>query len=85
MASLPFTSLFASDQGLFTPEELQSLMEKELSRSQRYGYEVLAIQEPSLIGKLKPSMSSSLPRMAVNAVWRARIGVASSPILAASV
>lgn len=43
MASLPFTSLFASDQGLFTPEELQSLMEKELSRSQRYGYEVVML------------------------------------------
>jgi len=43
MASLPFTSLSASDQGLFTPEELRSLMEKELSRSRRYGYEVVML------------------------------------------
>jgi len=43
MASLPFTSLSASDQGLFSPEELRSLMEKELSRSQRYGYDVVML------------------------------------------
>ena len=43
MASLPFTSLSASDQGLFTPEELRSLMEKELSRSRRYGYDVVML------------------------------------------
>ena len=43
MASFPFASLSASDQGLFTPEELQTLMEKELSRSQRYGYEIVML------------------------------------------
>jgi len=43
MASLPFTSLSASDQGLFTPSELRSLMEKELSRSRRYGYDVVML------------------------------------------
>ncbi|MCH2107535.1 MAG: GGDEF domain-containing protein [Planctomycetes bacterium] len=43
MATLPFTSLSASDQGLFTPAELRSLMEKELSRSRRYGYDVVML------------------------------------------
>jgi diguanylate cyclase (GGDEF)-like protein len=43
MASLPFASLSASDQGLFSPKELQSLMDKELSRSQRHGYEVVML------------------------------------------
>jgi len=43
MPSLPFASLSATDQGLFTPEELRSLMDKELSRSRRYGYEVVML------------------------------------------
>jgi diguanylate cyclase (GGDEF)-like protein len=43
MAPLPFTSLSASDQGLFSPEELRSLMEKELSRSRRYEYDVVML------------------------------------------
>jgi diguanylate cyclase (GGDEF)-like protein len=43
MASLPFSSLSATDQGLFSPEELQSLMDKELSRSRRHKYEVVML------------------------------------------
>ena len=43
MAALSITSLSASDQGLFTPSELRSLMEKELSRSRRHGYDVVML------------------------------------------
>jgi len=39
----PFASLTASKQGLFSPEELRSLMEKELSRSKRYDYEMVLL------------------------------------------
>ena len=39
----PFASLTASEQGLFSPEELRSLMEKELSRSRRYEYGMVLI------------------------------------------
>ena len=39
----PFASLSTPEQGLFSPEELRSLMEKELSRSRRYGYEMVLI------------------------------------------
>ena len=39
----PLASLSTPEQGLFSPEELRSLMEKELSRSRRYGYEMVLI------------------------------------------
>ncbi len=39
----PFASLSTAEQGLFSPEELRSLMEKELSRSRRYDYEMVLI------------------------------------------
>lgn len=43
MPLLPFASLSTPEQGLFSPEELRSLMEKELSRSRRYGYEMVLL------------------------------------------